>query len=240
LKPAPHFTCEQLAKVLAVYFNVIERVNTFSFGGGEPFLHPELPDIVRAVFKYKPQLDTLEIITNGSLPVTPAMKKVFLEYRSSMFIIIDNYRPDLSKAVQSITASLDEIQFPYKIRKYYGEDAHYGGWVDFGDGKKIWNTVDEVKANAEKCADLGSERGYLALSGDGLVTKCAHHKKLIYDGIVDKTGFGCVDFLDKILTVDELKAKTAELMDAEYTVACAYCNGLYAEAKHYPAADQLE
>lgn len=67
-KEPRHINIEVIQQDIDAYFNIVDEVHTFRLVGGEPFLHPELKEILNYICKsYKKKIKEIEIVTNGTV-----------------------------------------------------------------------------------------------------------------------------------------------------------------------------
>ena len=63
-KPFPDMTVAEAERILEAAFSVADRITTLHLtGGGEPFLHPNLAQLIEAAMKYADQFDRLMLFT---------------------------------------------------------------------------------------------------------------------------------------------------------------------------------
>ena len=95
-------------------------------------MHPQIAEIMDYALKYIDRMDMLEIITNGSIAPSKELAQV-LQKSEKVDILIDDYGKELSKNVDKMIGIFEEYHIKYRRRKYYGSDAHLGGWVDLSN-----------------------------------------------------------------------------------------------------------
>ena len=62
--PTPHWRGEELQSYVDKYFEVVDSVEKMTISGGEPFLHPDLPELVKYLNKYKDALHLLGLFAD--------------------------------------------------------------------------------------------------------------------------------------------------------------------------------
>jgi len=119
-------------------------------------------------------------------------------------IIVDNYGPALSKSVQQITDALNTFGIKHIVRKYYGEDAYYNGWIDMSDLSKRHRTEDENKSVYKRC--IFSEKFQRFLIVDGKMYICAVCKRCESLNLVN-AHIDRIDLFDDLLSKEQKKNK---------------------------------
>lgn len=106
---------------------LLRRVRYFNFGGGEPFLIPELADYIDTVAKYsKP--DQVRIVTNGYLTktITDTMKILLDKYDLSFGIKISidgmgQTHNRIRGVADAFEKAMDTVNSLINLRKIYGK-----------------------------------------------------------------------------------------------------------------------
>ena len=66
-----HFDYPTAEKIIDRYFEIVEHVDKFSIGGGEPLLMEHLPQMIdRLVIYHADQVSCVEVISNGTIPLS--------------------------------------------------------------------------------------------------------------------------------------------------------------------------
>ena len=236
MKDDGRFNYEDIIKSIDEYFKIFSFVDKFSLGGGEPQLRTDLPDIIEHMMKYVEQFNVLEVITNGTLIFNDRIINVLEKYKAKMFVMIDNYGENLSKNALELSKILKEKSIPHVVRKYYGEDAHCGGWVDLGDLSQKHFTEKETIEQFKKCA-YGKRIGYAIV--DGVLSFCGRYARTVICGVVDRIPGEYIDLLDDSISVEEKRKQFLELSKITHLSACAYCNGICEDSERFEPAEQL-
>lgn len=232
----PHYSLESLTDSVKRYFDVVDYVDKFTINGGEPLLHPQLPDIMDFVIKYIDRIGTLEIITNGAV----APNKRLLSSLSSsdkIDILVDNYGPNLSPKVPQIIEAFNFEGVKHRVRKYYGDDAHLGGWVDLLDISKKNRSTEETEKIYMHCAYPGPFRCFVIFGGKAYI--CGVYKRCESLGIIPDNPDEYVDFSNDLSPIEIKKRQIKDFYNRRYFSACEYCNGFCDDSKRYSPAEQL-
>lgn len=235
-KPA-HHSIDYLREEMRRYFSIVTHINKLMVTGGEPFLHPDLPLFVKEIKKYKEQLDTFGIITNGGRLPSEELLNAIEDFGDKFHILIDDYGPDLSIKATEIAEILEARNIPYILRTYHGEESHCGGWVYFGDlTEKKWNE-EEAEELYSKCAY--PQKYHFAFDMvDGAMYPCSACRRCKELGVADNYD-EYIDLFDDSLTIEQQREKIANIYKRKSLVACTYCNGMHEESPRFTTARQL-
>jgi hypothetical protein len=215
----------------AKFFSLIEYVRKVSFSGGEPLLRPDLPQIIDRFFRYSEQFEHIELITNGTVIPPEGLIRVLVKYKGRITVQIDHYG-EISKNVDNAVKLFDDNGISYRIRKYYGEDALHGGWVDYGDYSK---KHDEKQAHElyRKCFFSHYRREtdpYIDLT-NGIVHLCVRSLLTMDAGAVSGKSPEFINIMDETKTDEQLREDIFSLMWARYLDSCMFCNGFCSDNK---------
>lgn len=235
-KNPPHYSFETLRKSVKKFFEAVDYVDKFTVNGGEPMLHPQLPEIMNFILQYSDKIGMLEIITNGTIVPNESLLKS-LRSSDKIDILIDNYGPDLSKGVPAIIRSFEENKIKFRARKYYGHDAHLGGWVDLSDISKKNRTSSETQNIYRNCAYPNAFHCF-AIIGDKAYI-CGVYKWAQANQIISDNTDEYVDFSDDTLSTESIRTKIRQFYERPYFSACEYCNGFCEDSKRFLPAEQL-
>jgi MoaA/NifB/PqqE/SkfB family radical SAM enzyme len=214
------------------YFELVSHVKKFVISGGEPLLHNQLPEFIFHLLQYEDRINLIELITNGTIipneDVIIQMKKT-----NKMDVLVDDYGPDLSVHISEVSDILSKNNITYRIRKYYGNDAHCGGWVDFNDHSFKGYTQEEL----ENCALRRKSYSTFTIIG-GEIHCCVHAPRRIELGVIPKNQEEYIDLFDESIYEDKIKTFKS-MLDRKAFTSCAYCSGLRNNAKRFPPAEQV-
>ena len=112
-------------------FEIFDRFEQICLMGGEPFLYPNLPEILEALRPYQKQFGFVRIVTNATIipsqKVLDAIRNV--DYHAD--VRISNYGVHSWK-YQELVDTLKANQIHTTIVNYTDEEQYCGGWVEFG------------------------------------------------------------------------------------------------------------
>lgn len=231
----PEICCEGIKEA----FRVFDYAETLSLTGGEPLLHPHLPEIVSfALQNYSSQFGQLRITTNGTLLPSELLLQTIRNYADdNVLFVLDNYG-DVSKRIADVEDILKENHISYRINQYCGENQHCGGWIDFGppnqnrgySSAEAQHIVEKCHAAQWRCLNIFKGKIYL----------CAHQIAGSELGCFDMKPDEYIDLRGGGGQTLEEKKKIAARLGSKPIQACYYCNGFDPEtAPRFPAGEQI-
>lgn len=253
------FPLERLEAVLAQYFKVVKFIRKLSFGGGEPTLHRQLPELIEYTMQFRDQFEVFEIITNGAAVPRKEVLDMAEKYKDNIFFMIDNYGENVSRNAQKVSEEFTKRGIRHTIRCYHGKEAHAGGWVDLGDythkhNREEASALMSVCTSGKKKDHTGVIEGGIfenvdendiffvpyAANTNGLIHKCARAYSTLQAGMVEQTPENFVNIMDESKTIDEIRQEIVNMFTADYYPPCEFCNGFDSTSKRYEPAEQLK
>ena len=191
----------------------IEFATTVNFLGGEPFLHPDLPDIIDAVSKI-PNVGIVKLITNGT--VNPSARLVESLKNDFVLVNVSDYSSQLSNIQKARIAETLRILKNEGIAFSHIKDMT---WYDMSSFQKNDDDDTALRNRFQDCRMNGSHRMY-----DNKVFPCSH----FYAGYVS----GQLPLDDTVIDIFEdditlLAKRLDQLWEQPYSTACRYCNMPY-------------
>lgn len=235
----PHYSLEELSKVIDRFFCVVDKVRWYEFSGGETFLHPELPQLIKHAMQYRDQFDKLLIFTNATILPNDQLKAELLKYSDKILFMISHYGSHSTYA-DSLKSWFDENKIECVVKKYYGDDQHCGGWLDYGDFSKLNRSESDLREVFSRCGSTKMKGTFTTHGGEmHWCVPSARGMRLL--GKIPKHEEDYIDLLDDSVSIKELRSKIKSLLNRNYITACDYCLGDFGEDKtpRYPAAEQL-
>lgn len=239
-KDPPHYSYETIAKTIDRHFEVVDFVKWFEFSGGEPFIHKDLDRMVKKTMEYSEQFEKLLIITNATLMPSENLLKEMIKFKDKIIVMISHYG-ELSTKADELIALLDREYIEADVKKYYGEEQHFGGWVDYGDYNKFNRTEEELTEIFKNCA--ATKMGGLFTTHGGQMHWCvpsARGMKLL--GVVPQDKSDYIDLFDDNISVEQQKEKILSIINKKHIAACDHCSGLHGTtdmSKRHKAAEQV-
>ena len=132
-----HKELKNILSDIDLYFKLVDYVSIFHLVGGEPFLHPNIADIIKHILEnYNDKLDKLIITTNGT--VLPKENIINLLQTSNVILSVSNYSGKLTKLQNKVNRVLETYR-TNNINHYVRNEIE---WYDFGD-LRIKNNMSE-------------------------------------------------------------------------------------------------
>lgn len=241
-KPFPDMTVSEEQEILRAVFHVADHIGTLHLtGGGEPFLHPQLPELVARAMEYQDRFDTLMLFTNSTVPLSEQMKSCLSEYRHKLLVQVSRYGL-YPQREETLLSDLNACGVRVKAEKYYGEDQSFGGWLDFGHWEAYQRSPEELDHIFHNCSVTRVLKGNWR-TRDGKVHWCSRSQRGMELGLIPDVPEDYVDLLDKTQTAEEKRQKFQQIADRCYITACNHCSGdagTEDQQKRYPAAEQMQ
>lgn len=120
------YTFEEIKGDLDMLFAHVDYVSAYRFLGGEPLLHPDLPDMIQYVADvYGEKVGSIGIITNGT--ILPDNALLDISKKHSVFYAISDYTDVVpyKKKLGEVLACLDGCNIEYSLSSVME-------WRDFG------------------------------------------------------------------------------------------------------------
>ncbi|WP_019229689.1 radical SAM protein [Sedimentibacter sp. B4] len=228
------YNLTELCNSIDIFFKLIDRVDNFTIAGGEALLHKDLNAVIQKVGEHAEQIGKIIFTTNGTLLMTDELISL-LKQMPKIEVNISDYGPALSKMSQDLQKDLSEAEIPFRVFKYYGNNMHYGGWIDFTDHRIKHRTEDELLDLGVRC---GNRKGGNFIIMPGELYVCFRVIRRISLGIIPKSEDSCID-LYSAKGIEDKRTQVREILKAPYTPACAYCVGKLSEVEHCKPAIQL-
>lgn len=233
----PIYSIEMLTLIVDNFFPVVDYVEKLTLTGGEPFLNKNISDFIVYLKTYSSQIDFIEVITNGTILPTENFIQACKEF-GKIVLLVDDYGPNISRNAGKFVEVLVGHDISVKRRTYYGENAHMGGWVDFGD-LTLKNESDEAAEELfSACAYSQSDNICFGIYG-GKVSLCSVSRRCAELGITDVSAADeILDLLDDSIPVEKKKEWFLASEHRTKLEACRYCNGMRRDSPRYMPAEQ--
>lgn len=138
-KEPAHIPYEEICRDFESLFRCVDKVYAVSLLGGEPFLHPQVNEIIRYLGDYyHDRIGELSLITNATIELSEETIKLIKKY--GIFIQISDYTNAVpyQKRFDQFIAVLVEHSIPYRV-------VSFDSWLDFGFPVTPWD-LDEKQA----------------------------------------------------------------------------------------------
>ncbi|MGN0577440.1 MAG: radical SAM protein [Ruminiclostridium sp.] len=235
-KDTVHISIETLNKSVDRYFEIVDYVGKLSIAGGEPLLHPDLPDFLRHLSIYKEKIGTVELVTNGTIVPDIKLIETMRLFEPKFNLLIDNYG-SVSSKVNQIDKVMSNHNVTYSIRDYCSESMHCGGWVDLGNATERKHSYEEAVKLYAKCLFPQKMKFCFGIT-KGKIFPCGTVSRRYQLNL--QTDYNeYIDLFDESLTVEQQRKKITDIYNGNYLSACEYCNGMCEDSVRYKPAEQL-
>jgi organic radical activating enzyme len=208
-----HYPAQEIITDFLKVLNGLGHARIVNLYGGEPFLHPELPDLIR-MLKAEPRIDRISAITNAT--IIPSKDLITAMKDEPRFLLrISNYG-EISIIVKELLEILKKENIAFEV-------ANYTYWDKTSQIRFVKSTKNELSNRFKACVSCNvlfimNRNVYLCSTGSALCTA----------EVFPKSSTNCLD-LTQDYTEDELKdalyAFTNRRRTGEFMDACNYCNG---------------
>ena len=208
-----HRELDTMIKDIDSYFNIVDYVSVFHLVGGEPFLHPEIQDVIQHILSnYIHKIDKFIITTNGS--IAPKSSTIELLKSSNVILSVSNYSDKLQKLKTKVEKVID-IYKTNGIKHYVRNEIE---WYDFGDLRIKKNLpTDKLIKHFDSCT--APFRGL----NDGKFYYCHLNTGAVLTKLfpLDKNDYVEIDNVSK----EDLLKFDLGYTDLGYITFCDNCNG---------------
>lgn len=233
IKNPCHTPLETAKKEMEKFFEVWDYAERIEFIGGEPLMHPQIYDIVKAALKYREQFGKMRITTNATIVPSDELCQLIVDCGESFDFIVDDYGPELSKNLKPLTEKLDRYRIPYRIDIYHGDNQRFGGWIYFGDYKTVLHEDAKLKEVFDNCICVAPNNQFVCVY-DGKAFSCIYAMCVSWMNGVFPNDNSCIDLFSEDKSLFE-KREIARGFCQNPIDACKYCNGFDSEnSKRYP------
>ena len=223
IKNKYHRNVDEIKKDVDIFFSCFDRVQYFSLTGGEPFLHPNIAELMEYTFKkYESKMKIFQIFTNGSVIFDDNLLKIIKKYNSFIDLILDNYTKNAPHTKKTFDKLVEKLEL-YNIHfRKTGENElkffkQFPPKMEYKDISYV-----ELCNKFNLCKKLLDVQEIL----NGKLYNCCHALNSHVADIIDYKDNNCYDlFLSK--NKFELLEFISGYLDDGYLEFCKYCNGVF-------------
>jgi organic radical activating enzyme len=208
-----HRTLDILKSDIDLFFSKVDYVSVFHLVGGEPFLNPNIEDVIRhVVSNYTVKIDKLIITTNGT--ILPKQSTLDLLKNSDVILSISDYTDKLENIKTKVLKVIETFK-SQNINHYVRTEIE---WYDFGDLRIKKNLpTDKLIKHFDSCT--APFRGL----NDGKFYYCHLNTSAVRTNIFPLNDNDYVN-LDSVSSEDLIKFDLG-YTDLGYITFCDNCNG---------------
>ncbi|MCH5161956.1 MAG: radical SAM protein [Clostridiales bacterium] len=204
-----HISAAEIEQNLSLLTKYVDKIYYASIIGGEPFLNPELPEIIEIAAKCD-KIERLELTTNGTVVPSDELLRAIKE--SGLAVHISRY-PGIAENLTANRIKLEERLKEYGI---FYEHQFQENWLDFGEIEKRGHkrgTLVNMLLNCPMnvCTVFNGKKLY----------RCGKASYISQHGI-EKDDDGVID-LDEVTDKRDMRKKLKKFFGCKRLSACAYC-----------------
>ena len=159
-----------------------------------------------------------------------------LKYGDKLSIYISNYG-ELSKARDRFVEFCEKNNIHCILKKYYGEDQYYGGWIDNTNPHDLKEPGYVLEANSRNCPQNRIKNMHVY---DGKLHRCANSCFMLEMGLFPPKEKDFVYLRDDSMSREEKREIIADFYEHSRR-SCKYCKQKYMDIlPRYGAAEQVK
>lgn len=216
-------------------FQLFDHVEWLQFVGGEVFIYRDFPKLLNYAQKYRDRFDRLIIESNGTIFPNEEGQKAILDYQGDITLMISDYG-ELSRARDRFVEFAEQNQIDYRLKKYYGKDQYFEGWIDNNNPRDLKEPGDVLEVNAKNCPQYICRNMHCF---NGKLHRCSNSCFMQEMGLFPPKDNDFVDLRDNSKSIEEKR----DIIREFYTHArrsCRYCKFKYIGIlPRHPAAEQI-
>jgi len=197
---------DELVAVIDRFLECVDGIHAFGLGGGEPFLHPSLPLLVRKL-RASPKVSWIRIYTTG-MPL-PGRELLEALAHPKVVVGVSDYGP-LSRTLPALIEQLREHGIRFR--------AEANDWTDFGDFRPRDHSPERQRRMFSRC---WQRECMIVINGElHYCYRSAHGMDL---GLLARNPGDYVDLMAG--PPGEVRERVARFLELDRISACAYCDG---------------
>ena len=228
-------TVEEMKRDIDTLFGLFDHISWLQFVGGEVFLHGGMAEVYRYCQKHRQHFDRLILESNATILPQGDVVEALKAYGEAAMVMISDYGAVSGKRNECVEL-FERNQIPYSLKKYYGNEQHYGGWIDNTMRRDLGESEDVVWAKAANCPQVRLENMHCYR---GKLHRCSNSLFLSELGIVVPHERDYLDLYDESLTMVEKQAIVADFYRYPRQ-SCRFCAWKDADSlPRFPAGEQI-
>lgn len=237
LKNRRTYSYDEIVEWTYNVFNVIEECVFITILGGEPFLHPQILDILRLFVNYRNdgRILYLRIVTNGTVLPTDETLRFCAE--NQIYILISDYSKVLNDNMKENRRKLFDKMNEYACSYYYWEGTE---WIDLGIPSKNYSVLlNGMEENERENRFNGCFVRDCVSFFEGKLYRCPRCYILTNNEWSDLNENEVIDFNVALKSDREFMKKIFKFYNLTSLKACSLCNGVE-ERQEIEAAIQIK
>ncbi len=204
-----HMPPEEIRENLDLLTKYVDRICVGSIIGGEPFLNPQLAEIIRICASYE-KIEHLEVTTNGT--IIPDDETLCAIRDSGASVHLSEYEHIDARHIET------REKLREKLREYgiFYVSQFHPEWLDFGEIEKRAHSRRELDDMFIHCT-----MNSCSIYNNKTLYRCGRASYLAQHGI--ESGGDDVIRFDEIKSREEAKEKIRKFFAIRHLPACSYC-----------------
>jgi len=226
-----NFPKDDIIRDIHNFMSSVDSVASMTVMGGEPFMHPDISEIMQALLGHK-NIGFISISTNGVYPIKPEQLPGLLDDR--VVVAFNNYLPSLPAKLQSVfDANVDIVK---KSGAHYSVGRYMPEWRIPSTLYNVHLDFESMKEKKKKC------------DGNDALRVATHHQ--LKNGRLYPCDFSnalhCLKVADYpndyvyVSDVNDLRKRLYEHYHADYYFSCGHCRGTLGPAGASAAQGKLD
>lgn len=202
------FSLERICDDIDAFFDVVDLVGTITVMGGEPFMHPELSQIIEHLCQ-KTNFGLISIATSGTYPIQEAQLEGLHDPRVN--VSFSNYTESISDSLKNLY--YENIEKVRQSGVCYTAGEFSPEWI-------VPYTLCKKECSVEKMTSLYNRCEHYHQIKNGKVHPCDYANSIYSLGVADYPE----DYLDLTQNVEreELKKQMRAYLNKPYYLSCGH------------------
>jgi MoaA/NifB/PqqE/SkfB family radical SAM enzyme len=215
-----NFKTEDIIRDIDNFLSSIDSIGSFTVMGGEPFLHPDLSQIIKAMLKHE-NFAFLSIATNGVSLIKPEQLDGLQDPR--VVVSFNDYLPALPIGMRKVFEK--NIQTVTQANVFYTVGKYMSEWTIPSTLYDVGASLEEKIDHKELCDDLLKYFRCHQLK-NGKLHPCDFANSVYSLGVADYPA-DYVDLTDR----RDLRKRLHEHYNAQFYHVCGHCKRVYKSTK---------
>lgn len=221
-----HFDLDALIQDMQQLLKLVDRVYQLGLLGGDPLLHPKLPQIIRWLEKH-PKVKRIGITVNGdSLPDYDTLQA--LKQSKKAMVYISDYPDSIAQRKKELLELLEKQQVKHRI-------LSAPKWMDFGDYRLNLNKSKQVLRNQFSRCFANHFYGVV----NGRLYHCGRSAMVFRAAELPEPPGNSYDF-KKQTSITSERAELKRFLRKNFIPGCNYCNDNEPERLIAPAIQRKQ
>lgn len=218
-----NYTADKLREDLELLVKYLDRIYVVSIIGGEPFLNPEIAEIIDICTNCT-KIYQLELTTNGTIMPEETVFTALRDSRVNVHISKYEFISDKQKQNRAnFISKLNEYNIPYQF-------AMHEEWLDFGDVVYRTYSAHEKRVMFYQCP-----MNSCSIFNDKVLYRCGKSSYLHQHGKINNNN--AVIEVDRIHSRKEMRKAIHNFFNVKSLLACNYCDN---HPKEIKAGEQID